>query len=154
MLTTATGHFRKFDAEAFSDNDDFFNIYDIMFSAEVDSIDTNNAQRDAHLKSADFFNAEMHKQLKFSASHYDRTKGDKLSGELTIDDTTKAVTLDIEFLGINKDGYGRLKTGFSVSGKISRKEFGLTWDAVTEAGSIVVGDEVKIYAEIQLMKAE
>ncbi|HET6993950.1 MAG TPA: YceI family protein, partial [Chitinophagaceae bacterium] len=126
MLTTVTGYFRSFDAEALTEEDDYSRIVDIKFSAEVDSIDTNNPQRDAHLKSLDFFNAEEYKLLKFSASHYDCAMGDKLNGNLTIRNITKAVTLNIEFQGINTDGYGRSKAGFSISGKISRKEFGLT----------------------------
>lgn len=153
MITTVTGYFRKFNLEVETENDDFNTASKIEFTAEIDSINTNDAQRDAHLKSADFFNGEEHKHLKFSGTKYEG-KGDdgKLTGELTIGGVTKTITLNVEYGGIIVDGYGQTKAGFTVSGKLSRKDFGLTWSAVTEAGSIVVSDEVKINAEVQLIK--
>lgn len=153
MITTVTGYFRKFNLEVETDSDDFNTAKKIEFTAEIDSIDTNDAQRDAHLKSADFFNGEENKHLKFSGTKYEG-KGDnaKLTGELTIGHITKTITLNVEFGGIIVDGYGQTKAGFTVTGKLSRKEFGLTWSAVTEAGSIVVSDEVRINAEVQIIK--
>ena len=128
MITTVTGYFRTFNLEVETDGDDFSTASRIEFTADVDSIDTNNEQRDTHLKSA------------------------KLHGDLTIRGTTKPVTVEVELGGIVVDPYGQTKAGFSVTGKIGRKEFGLTWNAVTEAGKVVVGDDVKILAEIQLIK--
>lgn len=153
MITTVTGYFKTFNLEAETESDDFTTAKKIEFTADIDSIDTNNAQRDTHLKSADFFDAENHGQLKFVGKKYE-ANGDtaKLHGDLTLRGVTKPVTLDVEFGGIVVDPYGQTKAGFTVSGKISRKEFGLTWSAVTEAGQVVVSDEIKIHAEIQLVK--
>ncbi len=153
MITTVTGHFQKFDLVVETGTDDFNTAKKIEFTAEINSINTNNEQRDAHLKSADFFNGEEHAQLHFTAVKYEG-KGDeaKLTGDLTIRGVTKPITLNVEFGGIVVDPYGQTKAGFTVSGKISRKEFGLTWNAVTEAGSVVVSDDIKIHAEIQLVK--
>jgi len=153
MISTVTGHFNKFNLEVETENDDFIKAKKIEFTTDINSIDTNNEQRDAHLKSADFFNREKFPTLKFSGTKYD-ANGDegKLHGELTIAGITKPLTLNVEFGGIVVDPYGQTKAGFTVTGKISRKEFGLTWNAVTETGSIVVSDDIKINAEIQLVK--
>lgn len=153
MITTVTGYFKQFDLEAETATDDFATASKILFTADINSIDTNNSQRDTHLKSADFFNAEEYSQLTFTGTKYE-VSGDqaKLHGNLTIKGITKPITVNVEFGGIVVDPYGQTKAGFTVSGKISRKEFGLTWNAVTEAGSVVVSDEIKIHAEVQLVK--
>lgn len=153
MITTVTGYFKKFNLEVDTETEDFTTAKKIAFTADVDSIDTNNEQRDTHLKSADFFNAAEHARLTFTGNKYE-TDGEnaKLHGELTIRGVTRPLTVNVEFGGIVVDPYGQTKAGFTVSGKISRKEFGLTWSAVTEAGQVVVGDEIKIHAEIQLVK--
>ena len=153
MITTVTGHFRKFDLQVETDNDNFATAKKINFIADINSIDTNNAQRDAHLKSADFFNAEKYDQLSFVGTSYE-PHGDeaKLYGELTIKEVTRPIVLNVEHGGIVDDPYGQTKAGFTLNGKISRRDFGLTWSAVTEAGQVVVGDEIKIHAEIQLVK--
>lgn len=153
MITTVTGYFKKFDLDVETASDDFTTANKIEFTADIDSIDTNNAQRDTHLKSADFFDAEQHSQLRFVGNKYE-AKGDeaKLTGDLTIRGVTKPVTLNVEFGGIVVDPWGQTKAGFTVNGKISRKEFGLTWSAVTEAGQVVVSDEIKVHAEVQLVK--
>jgi polyisoprenoid-binding protein YceI len=152
MITTVTGYFKKFDLEVETASDDFTTASGIEFTADINSIDTNNEQRDTHLKSADFFKAEEFGQLKFTGKKYE-TDGEnaKLHGDLTIRGVSKPLTVNVEFGGIVVDPYGQTKAGFTVSGKISRKEFGLTWSAVTEAGQ-VVGDEINIHAEIQLVK--
>ena len=153
MITTVTGYFKKFDLEVDTDSDDFNTARNIRFTADIDSIDTNNAQRDAHLKSADFFDAGSHAQVVFVGKKYE-SKGEeaKLHGDLTLRGVTKPLTVNVEFGGVVVDPYGQTKAGFTVSGKISRKEFGLTWHAVTEAGQVVVSDEIKIHAEVQLIK--
>ena len=153
MITTVTGHFKEFDLEVETENDDFTTASKIEFTANINSIDTNNQQRDTHLKSADFFDAENHDQLKFVGKKYE-VKGDeaKLHGDLTIRGTTKPLTVNVEFGGIVVDPYGQTKAGFNVNGKISRKEFGLLWNAVTEAGQVVVSDEIRLHCEIQLVK--
>ncbi|WP_347158101.1 YceI family protein [Pontibacter chitinilyticus] len=154
MITTVTGYFQKFDLEVETEGDDFDTASNIVFTADIDSINTNNEQRDTHLKSPDFFDAQNHDKLKFVGKSYEKTGDDegKLHGELTIRETTKPITVNVEFGGIVVDPYGQTKAGFTVSGKINRKDFGLTWDAVTEAGSVVVSNEVKLQAEIQLVK--
>ncbi len=155
MITTVTGYFKKFDLNVETETEDFTTAKKIEFTADVNSIDTNNTQRDTHLKSADFFNAAEHAQLQFTGTKYE-ADGDeaKLHGNLTIRGITKPITVTVDFGGVVVDPYGQTKAGFTVSGKISRKEFGLTWNAVTEAGSVVVSDEIKIHAEVQLVKQE
>jgi polyisoprenoid-binding protein YceI len=153
MITTVTGYFRTFNLDVETETEDFHTAKKIEFSADIASIDTNNEQRDTHLKSADFFNSEEHGQLHFVGSKYE-ANGDnaKLHGELTLRGVTKPFTVNVEFGGIVVDPYGQTKAGFTVDGKISRKEFGLTWNAVTEAGNVVVSDEIKVHAEIQLVR--
>lgn len=153
MITTVTGHFKKFDVLAETETESFDKVKKIEFSADVTSVDTNNEQRDGHVKSADFFDVEKFPALTFSLGNYD-VKGEegKITGNLTMHGVTKPITLNVEFGGIVKDPYGQTKAGFTISGKLSRKDFGLTWGAVTEAGNVVLSDEVKINAEIQLVK--
>ena len=154
MITTVTGYFKTFDLEVITENeDDFTSASKIAFTADINSIDTNNQQRDTHLKSADFFDAENHPQIEFLGKEYQSDGGEgTLTGELTIRGTSKPLTVKVEYGGTVVDPYGQTKAGFTVSGKISRKEFGLTWNAVTEAGQVVVSDEIKLHAEIQLVK--
>jgi polyisoprenoid-binding protein YceI len=153
MITTVTGYFKKFNLEVETDTDDFATAKKIEFTADIHSIDTNNDQRDTHLKSADFFDTTNHPQIRFGGKKYEKTgDGARLLGDLTIRGVTKPVTVNVEFGGMVTDPYGQTKAGFTVSGKISRKEFGLTWNAVTEAGQIVVSDDIRIQCEIQLIK--
>jgi len=153
MITTVTGHFGAFEAEATTEGDNFDRTAGISFIADIHSIYTNNTQRDEHLKSPDFFNADRYPKLKFTAKEYHAANGE-LKGDLTIRDITKPITFQVEFNGIAKDPMGQVKAGFSLHGKISRKEFGLQWSAVTEAGAVVVGDEVKIIADIQFTNTQ
>ncbi|AKD03654.1 YceI family protein [Pontibacter korlensis] len=154
MISTVTGYFTKFNAEVETEGDDFTKATSIVFTADVDSINTNNEQRDTHLKSADFFDAENHNQVRFEGKSFEKVGEDeyKLHGDLTIRNTTKPVTVNVEFGGVVVDPYGQTKAGFTVTGKINRKDFGLTWNAVTEAGSVVVSDEIKLNSDIQLVK--
>ena len=153
MISTVTGYFKNFELEVETATNDFTTAKRIEFTAMIDSISTNNAQRDAQLKSAYFFNAEKYSQLRFVGTKYEENeKAATLHGNLTIRGISRQVTLNVEFGGIVADPYGQTKAGFTVNGKISRKEFGLTWNAVTEAGSVVVSDEIKIHAEVQLVK--
>ena len=153
MITTVTGYFKTFKLEVETGNDDFTSASKIEFTADVDSINTNNDQRDTHLKSADFFESEQYGQLTFKGTKYEKAGDDfKVHGDLTIKGTTKPLTVNVEFGGIVVDPYGQTKAGFTADTKISRKEFGLTWNAVTEAGQIVVSDEIRVHCEIQLVK--
>ena len=148
MISTVSGQFGKFDVTAENTGDDFTNGT-VEVEVEIDSINTKNADRDAHLKSDDFFNAEQYPLLTFKSSHFD---GVKLTGDLIIRNVTKEITLDVEFNGIAVDPYGQTKAGFEITGEINRKDFGLKWDAVTEAGNVVVSDKVKLTINIQLVK--
>jgi polyisoprenoid-binding protein YceI len=148
MISTVTGHFESFDAEAKTDGDDFKNAK-IDVQVDIDSINTKNKDRDAHLKSDDFFNAEKFPKMKFDAKSFD---GKELVGDLTIRDTTKRVSLDVEFNGIAVDPYGQTKAGFEAEGTLNRKDFGLSWSAVTEAGNIVVSDKVRLVIDAQFIK--
>ena len=153
MITTVTGYFRTFNLEVETETEDFNTAKRIEFSADIDSIDTNNQQRDTHLKSADFFHGEEHGKLRFVGKRYEGSGDEaKLHGDLTIRGVTKPITVNVEYGGTVVDPYGQTKAGFTVSGKISRKDFGLVWNAVTEAGQVVVSDEVRLHCEIQLVK--
>jgi polyisoprenoid-binding protein YceI len=153
VISTVTGTFKSFDGSVESETEDFSDA-SIQFSVDINSIDTNQEQRDGHLKSADFFNAEAYPKMTFKSTSFKKGSGAeyKLKGLLSIKDITKEVELNVEYGGSATDFYGNVKAGFEISGKISRKAFGLTWDAVTEAGAIVVGDEIKLALNIQLVK--
>jgi polyisoprenoid-binding protein YceI len=154
MITTVTGYFQTFNVEVETEGEDFSKATSILFTADVNSINTNNEQRDTHLKSADFFDAATHSEIRFVGNRYEQNGSDaaRLHGDLTVRGITKPVTVHVEFGGIVVDPYGQTKAGFTITGKISRKEFGLTWNAVTEAGSVVVSDDIRLNAEIQLVK--
>ncbi|WPR77292.1 YceI family protein [Algoriphagus sp. NG3] len=149
MISTVTGYFEKFNATAESSNDDFIDA-DFSFSAQTNSISTHNNDRDAHLKSDDFFNAEKYPEILFKSTSFD---GKKLVGELTIRDVTKEVKIDVDFNGIAVDPYGQTKAGFEATGTLNRKDFNLTWSALTESGNIVVSDTVKLILNIQLIRS-
>jgi len=150
VISTVTGNFNSFDAAIESDNEDFEDAK-ITFEADINSIDTGNEDRDNHLKSDDFFNAEEHPKLTFVSKSFKKSGiGQyRLIGDLSIRGNTKTVELDVEYGGTVRDPYGNTKAGFEINGKLNRKEFGLTWNAVTEAGSIVVSDEVKLNLNVQ-----
>jgi polyisoprenoid-binding protein YceI len=147
VISTVTGFFKKFSGSVETEADDF-NGAEVSFSLDVNSIDTNQADRDGHLKSPDFFAAAEHPTIDFKGI---LTKN-KLAGDLTIRGIVKNITLDVEFGGIMVDPYGNTKAGFEINGKINRKDFGLNWGAITEAGGVVVGDEVKLHINAQLVK--
>ena len=152
MISTITGRFKTFSLTVTA-NDDFTNATEIVFTANTNSVDTNNADRDAHLQSADFFNSSVYAQLQFIGNAFKKTKEEiALSGSITICGISQPITVAVEFGGIVEDSYGQTKVGFTLNGKLSRKQFGLTWGAITEAGNVVLSDEVKFYGDIQLVK--
>lgn len=155
MVSTVTGAFNEFEGMVETENDGFEGA-DVRFSANVGSIDTNNAQRDEHLKSDDFFNAARYPKLTFqSKSFTKKAEGNyRLSGDLTIRNHTHEVELNVEYFGTAVDPYGQAKAGFEITGKINRKDYGLKWSAVTEAGGVVVSDEVRLALNIQLVKQQ
>lgn len=154
MISTVTGSFGTFEGGAETEGDDFSNAR-IHFSADVSSISTNQADRDGHLKSADFFDAEKYPKITFEGAGMTKTGEDEyeLTGNLTIRDITKPVMLKAEAGGTAKDMYGNTKAAFAVTGKINRKDFGLTWNAALETGGVVISDEVRLQAEVQLKKS-
>lgn len=148
MISTVAGQFEDFQATIKSDGDNFNNA-SFEFSAKTASINTKNSDRDNHLKSADFFSSEQYPDLKFISKSFD---GETLVGDLTMKDVTKEVRLDATFNGIAVDMYGQTKAGFEFTGEVSRKDFNLTWNAITEAGSVVVSDKVKLIIDAQFIK--
>jgi polyisoprenoid-binding protein YceI len=153
MITNVTGSFTKFDATMESEAADFSDAK-ISFEADIDSISTHNEQRDTHLKSDDFFSAEKFPKLSFVSKSLVKNGEDEytLTGDLTIRDVTRTVELAVEYGGTMTDPWGQVKAGFEINGKISRKEFGLGWGAVTEAGGVVVSDDVKLHIAVQMIK--
>lgn len=153
MITNVNGSFGQFNAEAITNGEDF-STAKFNFSALIDSINTGVADRDAHLKSDDFFNAEAYPELTFKSTGITKKNDDEfvINGDLTIRDITKPIELIAEYSGIVLDPYGQTKAGLTISGKIKRSEYNLKWNAITEAGNIVVSDDIKLHSEIQFVK--
>jgi polyisoprenoid-binding protein YceI len=153
MISTVTGQFNQFSASVETDNDDF-TAAKVHFAAEVNSISTNNDQRDAHLRNGDFFDAEKFPTVIFESEKMEKAGEDeyKLYGTLTMRGVSKKIVLNAEFGGITRDPWGNTRTGFSVTGKINRFDFGISFGAVTETGGLLLGDEVKIAANVQFVK--
>lgn len=153
MITNVKGEFQKFNVSIESKGNDFS---DAKVSAviDTDSIFTNNTDRDAHLRSADFFDAEKYPKITFNSTELNKLDDDnyQLKGILDMHGIEKELILDVEFGGFAKDPYGNHKAGFSVSGKLNRKDWGLNWNAALEAGGVMVSDEVRINAEIQFVQ--
>jgi len=147
MISNVKGAFNTFTAEVEAEDDTFKNAK-VSATIQTDSIDTNNADRDTHLKSADFFNAELNPTITFESA----SLADDVTGHLTINGVTKPVQLEVEFGGINQDPWGNTKAGFTFEGKIKRSDFGLNWNAALETGGVLVSDEVKIAGELQFVK--
>ncbi len=154
VISTVTGSFKKFNGEVISSDDDFTNA-NIHFTMDVNSIDTNQQMRDEHLKNGDFFDAEKYPVIDFESTSFSKRNGDeyKLKGNLTMKGVTKPVELDVEYGGSEKDQMGNTKHGFEVTGKINRKEFGLTYNSLTETGGLALGEDIKLIANIQIAKA-
>ena len=154
MITNVTGQFNDFSVDVETEDEDFMTAT-AVFTAQVESVTTGNEQRDQHLKSADFFDASNFPQLKFKATHYEEVDHDgsyELYGDLTIRNITNSVRLEVEFGGIIKDPWGNTRAGFTINGKINRKDFGLAWHAVTETGGLVASDDVRIHCNLELIR--
>lgn len=153
MITNVTGNFKEFNATMNAAKADFTDAT-IYFEANTNSINTNNEQRDTHLKSDDFFNAEQYPLLQFASTAFNKKTESEytLEGNLTIRDITKPVLFNVEYAGTMVDPYGQTKAGFEITGKINRKDFNLKWSATTEAGGIVVSDEVRLQLSVQMIK--
>ena len=150
VIATVSGKFKNFSSALSTEGDDFTTA-NLRFEVETGSIDTGVEARDKHLRSNDFFNSEAFPNMTFTATAIRQVGGSEheIDGHLTIRDVTKPMTLKAEFGGIATDPYGQLKAGFEVEGKIKRKEFGLSWNAMTEAGGALVSDEVNFQANVQ-----
>ncbi|MDQ8749852.1 YceI family protein [Elizabethkingia miricola] len=153
MFTNVSGKFEEIYVNL-ENEDDHFETSDITFSAEVNSVNTGNLDRDNHLRSADFFDAEHYPKITFKSTAVKKiNEGEfQILGDLTIKNVTQSIALDAEYSGLMKDPWGNTKTGLSINGKINRKDFGLTWNASLETGGVLVGEEIKLTAEIQLIK--
>ena len=153
MITNVSGSFGKFDARVETVDDDF-STATIDFTADLDTISTGNTDRDNHLKSADFFDAAQFPVLKFVSTKLEKKDEANfvLVGDLSIRGVTRPVKLDVEFGGIGKDPWGNEKAGFTVTGKINRTDFNLNWNAALETGGVLVSEEVKLLAEIEMVK--
>ena len=147
MISNVKGSFTDFSAEMTSEDDTFKNAK-VSATIKTDSVNTNSADRDAHLKGEDFFNAAVNPTITFETD----SLNDEITGNLTLNGVTKPVKLDVEFGGINVDPWGNTKAGFSFEGKINRKDFNLNWNAALETGGVMVSDEVKIAGELQFIK--
>ena len=152
MISNVSGSFTKFDVQAETEGDDFLSGK-VSANIEVASINTNNEQRDEHLRNADFFEADAHPNMSFKSTKVEKADNDTfyLYGDLTIKETTKPVKLVIENSGIAKDPWGNVKAGFSLSGKINRKDWGINYNAALETGGLMLGEELKIHGEVQLV---
>jgi polyisoprenoid-binding protein YceI len=154
MISNVKGVFKEFDASIYTTGEDFMTS-EIDFWLNPATIDTGVPDRDAHLKSADFFDVENFKQISFVGNTYEAVDNDgsyTLYGDLTIKGITKQIKLDVEFGGVMKDPWGNEKAGFTLNGKINRKDWGLVWNATLETGGVLVSDEVRISCEVELVK--
>jgi polyisoprenoid-binding protein YceI len=154
MITNVTGIFKEFDASIYTTGEDFMTA-EIDFWMSPASVESGDPKRDEHLKSPDFFDVENHKQISFTGNTYEEVDKDgsyTLYGDLTIKGVTRQIKLDVEFGGVMKDPWGNHKAGFTVNGKINRKDWGLNWNAALEAGGVLVSDDVRISCDVQLVR--
>ena len=153
MITNISGFFKKFSAEMQTEGEDF-STASINLTVDMSSIDTNNEQRDAHLRNSDFFEVEQYPDLQFRSTRVEKLDDEnfRLHGDLTMKGITKPVTLQVEYNGVTKDPWGGERAGFVVTGKINRSDWGVNFTAVLETGGVALGEEVKIHSEIQLVK--
>ncbi len=153
MVSNVTGMFKTFNATVETQGDDI-STAKIHFTADIDSISTNNEQRDGHLKTGDFFDAENHPQIIFDGEKLEKTDGDnyKLHGSLNMRGVSKQIVLNVEYGGLVQDPWGNTRVGFSVTGKINRKDYGVNFSMISETGGILLGEEVSISANVEFVK--
>ena len=153
MISNVSGSLKSFGAEVEMDEADF-STAQINLTAEMASITTNNQQRDGHLLTSDFFEVEKYPELKFTSTEIEKIDNDTfaLYGELTLKGVTKPVKLNVEYNGVTKDPWGGERSGFLVTGKINRSEWGVNFNGVLETGGVMLSEEVRINSEIQLVK--
>lgn len=151
VISTVTGNFDHFNAGVESNSNDFSDAK-FEFDAKVDSINTKNSDRDGHLKSADFFAVEQFPEMKFESTS--GIQNGKIDGTLEIRGEKKPITLNADFGGVITDPWGLERAGFEFSGEINRKDYGLGWSQVTEAGGLVVSDKVKLLVNLEFTQAQ
>lgn len=155
MITSVSGKFEKFNATAEIDDADFTKS-SVHFEADASSVNTNAEQRDTHIRGSDFFNSPQSPKITFQSAKIEKEdeKNYVLHGDLAMNGITKPVKLDVEVLGIMKDPYGRKKAGFSLHGKVNRKEWNINWNVALETGGVLVSDEVQIHCEVQMLEQQ
>ena len=153
MISNVSGSFKNFQIDVVTTDADF-GVAEVKLTADMNSINTNNEQRDQHLRNADFFETEKYPDLKFHSSKIEKLKDGVylLSGDLTLKGVTRQEKLNLEFNGTTKDPWGNERAGFLVTGKINRNDYGIHFNSVMETGGLMLGEEVKIHAEIELVK--
>jgi polyisoprenoid-binding protein YceI len=151
VISTVTGSFRKFEGKITTEGTDFNNAK-VSVTIDVKSIDTNQSQRDMHLQSGDFFEADTHPNITFESTSFTKTDGSDyaMTGNLTMKGVTRPIKLDVEYGGSEDNGHGTLKHGFEVTGVVNRKEFGITWNKLTDTGGLGLGEDIKLIANIQI----
>jgi len=155
MVSNVTGHFKNFDATVETEGNDIATAK-VHFHADIDSIFTNNEQRDGHLKANDFFDAANHPQLTFESSKMEKVSDENytLTGTLTMRGISKEITLKVEFGGIVQDPWSNTRAGFSVNGKINRKDFGVSFSMVSETGGLMLGEDVHLHANAEFVQVK
>jgi len=155
MISNVSGALKSFQAEVETEEEDF-STAKINLTAQMDSISTNNEQRDAHLRNSDFFEVDKYPELKFKSTKVEKIDADTfaLHGELTLKGVTKPVKLNVEFNGTTKDPWGGERAGFVVTGKINRADWGVNFNSALETGGVLLGEEVKINSELEFVKQE
>lgn len=155
VISEVDGMFKTYNGTIKSTNDDFQDAQ-IQFSIDVNSINTDNTMRDDHLKSPDFFDTKKYPSMTFTSTSFKKKSGNNyvLTGNLTMKDVTKKVSFNVVYGGIAKDGYGNTKAGFKVKGTINRFDYGLKWNALTEAGGATVGKEIDMVLNLEFAQAK
>lgn len=155
LISQISGAFKIFNGKMSTENDNF-ETAKIQLSIDVYSFDTNNIERDEHIKSSEFLDADSFPEINYVSTHLKKIEGDKyqLLGVITIKGIAKEIILDVVFGGQAKDGFGNMKAGFEIKGKVNRNDFGILKNDVTETGNLVIGDEIIIHANIEFDKEE
>jgi polyisoprenoid-binding protein YceI len=152
-VSNVSGNFNIFKGSLQTENEDFNNA-NIHFEIDTISVDTNNSERDNHLKSELFFNSDKFPKIAFNGSLQKLDDNFELIGELTMLETTKTIKLNAEFTGIGQGRFGDTRAGFEIEGKLNRKDYGLNFGLLTDMGNLVVGEEIKLHFDIQVIKQE
>jgi polyisoprenoid-binding protein YceI len=155
MIANVRGVFTEFKAKIETVDYDFATAL-VNFTLASGSVNTGDEKRDAHMKSPDFFDSEKFKEITFKSDSIKKTDADSyvMIGSLTIKGISKQISLNVGFGGLMKDPYGNRKAGFSINGKVNRKDWGLLWNVALESGGVLVADEIRILAEVELIEVK